>query len=310
MRHLREKRGALSLRAVGFFFGTTLCFTGCVLFQNRPALPKHAQGDGANGQVAAEADFTAGAVAADVIYLCGTTSETEAARRFAPRLIETLLRTGEPVAIGWDELEVTQQPLCDELREGQIGSDEFAARLAWPLSRSGLAANRDLLLQTLRMPVAQVALACPREILTKIRRGEPLSESERGIVPTEFVSRPGDFAEFADRASGISKLRRSNLDALYRTYVVARQTTAQNIIQYFAAHPRGKMVVFLRTDSLTDPRDVARYVTQKTRLRQMILDRSGVPPSTRPNLLTLLRSGRGGWLLKIVDGTPFAFSHA
>ena len=57
----------------------------------------------------------------------------------------------------------------------------------------------------------QVALGAPRDLLRKIRAGDPLSPAERALLPQDY--RPGAeaFDNFVDRVATSPRLRRYNL---------------------------------------------------------------------------------------------------
>ncbi|CAN5408201.1 hypothetical protein BH20VER3_BH20VER3_01850 [soil metagenome] len=159
--------------------------------------------------------------------------------------------------------------------------------------------------RALRPDLGQVALGSPRELLRKIRSGELLTREERAQLPRHYRPRPEAFDNFADRISTSPRLRRYNLERLYRAHLVAEQMIAEHIVRFMHDNPGVKLLVFLPNDAMIDPREVADYVAQKGSLQQMILDRSGGVPEPRPQLLARALGG----LLEIVNRAPKARRH-
>jgi hypothetical protein len=138
--------------------------------------------------------------------------------------------------------------------------------------------------------------------LRKIRAGEALSEEEHALLPKDFRARADAFDNFVDRISTSSRLRHYDVA---RLYLAAEQMIAENIVCFTRDHPNTKLLVFVPDDAMINPREVADFAAQKAALRQMILDRSGALPGTRPQLLARRRSGA----FEVVDRTPETRRH-
>jgi Haem-binding uptake, Tiki superfamily, ChaN len=269
--------------------------SGCGSFA-KPPLPKFALGEAPRR--ATEQDPNAARLrAAEVIYF-GLTKNAES--RPAWRVVETLQRGGQRVALGWSEVPVTQQPLLDRWEAQEISAPDLLDQLA-------LAARGEWLRQALRPDLRQVALGSPRGLLRKIRAGDALSSSERAFLPQGYRPSAEGFDNFVDRVATSPRLRRYNLPRLYRAHLAAEQMIAENIVRFRRDHPDLKLLVFLPDDIMIDPREVADYVAQKETVRQMILDRSGAQPETRPQLLAA--AARSGRALQIVDRAPETARH-
>ncbi|HEY3661597.1 MAG TPA: hypothetical protein VGL24_00415, partial [Chthoniobacterales bacterium] len=160
----------------------------------------------------------------------------------------------------------------------EISAQQLVEQLGAP-SRS------DWMRRALRPDLVQVALGSPRELLRKIQAGAALTESERALLPTDYRPRPEAFDNFVDRVSTSARLRRYNVEHLYRMHIAAEQIIAESIVRFMHDNPNVKLLVFLPDDAMINPREVADYAAQKTSLRQMILDRSQTSPGERPQLL-------------------------
>jgi hypothetical protein len=260
----------------------------------KPPLPKFALGP-APGPPAAEDANAARLQSADVIYF-GLTRKAESDPAW--QVVTTLQRGGRQVALGWSDLPVTQQPLLDRWAAQKISAPELLAQLDRPARTE----FRDALHSDLR----QVALGPPSGLLRKIRAGDPISPNERAFLPQDYSSSPEGYDNFVDRVDTSPRLRRYNLAHLYRAHLAAEQIIAENIVRFRRDHPDIKLLVFLPDDIMIDPREVADYVAQKENVRQMILDRAGAQPKTRPQLLAAARSGRA---LQIVNRAPKTARH-
>lgn len=249
------------------------CLSGCGTL-GKPALPKFATGE-APPPAPEDAAWAASVRRADVIYF-GITKSSAAESQPAWRIVETLQRGGARVALGWSELSTTQQPLLDQWQRQEISAQQLADQL-------GASQRSDWMRRALRPDLLQVALGSPRELLRKIRAGEPLNENERALLPTDYRPRPEAFDNFVDQVATSPRLRRYNAERLYRAHLAAEQMIAENIVRFMRDHANVKLLVFLPNDAMINPREVADYAAQKSSLRQMILDRS--PPGEKPQLL-------------------------
>ncbi|MEO8440118.1 MAG: ChaN family lipoprotein [Spartobacteria bacterium] len=263
----------------------------------KPPLPKFATGEAPRPALPASQKMAAPIRRADVIYF-GLTSKSAAESAPAWRIVGTLQESGGRVALGWSELPVGRQPLLDQWQRQEISAQQLVDQL-------GVAQRSDWMERALRPGVAQVALGAPRELLRKLRAGDALTEEERAALPTNFRPRAEAFDNFVDRVSTSSRLRRYNIDHLYRAHLAAEQSIAENIVRFVQENPGTKLLVFLPDDAMINPREVADYVAQKAPLQQMILDRPERSPNERPQLLARRRSGP----LEIVDRTPKTRGH-
>lgn len=242
----------------------------------RPPLPKFATGE-APSPGPSDETWAAGVRRADVIFF-GLTKRSAAESQPAWRIVETLQQGGARVAIGWSELPATRQPLLDQWQRQEISAQQLIDQL-------GVPPRGDWIRRALRPDLVQVALGSPHELLRKIRAGEALNAEERALLPAHFRAPPDALESFAERVSTSPRLRRYNLERLYRAHLAAEQVIADNIVRFMGDNPGVKLLVFLPDDAIINPREVAGYVAQKSSLRQMILDRSQSLPAERPQLL-------------------------
>ncbi len=246
----------------------------------KPPLPKFAAAEAPRPPTAEEAG-AARLRGADVIYF-GLTKSSMADSRPAWRIVETLQRGAHRVALGWAEVPATQQPLFDRWQRQEISAQDLLGQLVAP-------GRNEWLRRGLRPDLLQVALGAHRELLGKLRAGEALSSAERALLPQNYRPGPDAFDYFVERVSASPRLRRYDLPRLYRAHLAAEQMIAENIVRFRRDHPDAKLLVFLPDDVMINPQEVADYVAQKGPLQQMILDRSGAPAATRPQLLADIR---------------------
>jgi hypothetical protein len=266
--------------------------SGCTA-PGKPPLPKFATGE-APLKEPADDTWAATVRRADVIYF-GLTKRSVVDSEPAWRVVNALQRSGARVALGWTEFPAAQQPLLDQWQRQEISWQQLLDQLGAP-------ARGDWLRPALRPDLVQVALGSPRELLSKIRAGDALTEEERARLPKNYRSRPDAFDNFVDRVSTSPHLRRYNVAHLYRAHLAAEQVIAENIVRFRYDNPNVKLLVFLPDDVMVNPREVADYVAQKASVRQMILDRSEALPGERSPLLTRRRDGP----LEVVNCAPGA----
>jgi len=250
--------------------------SGCGSFGKAP-LPKMPAAETTTQRSPAEEAWAIKLRGADVIYF-GLTKSWTAEEKPAWQMIEILQRTGQRVALGWAELPAQQQPLLDQWQRQEISVAQLVDQLAAP-------EHGELLRRALRPDLAQVALGSSRELLAKIRAGGALSEEERTVMPSGFRSRPEMFENFVDSLTTSSRLRRYNVNRLYRAHLVAEETIAENIVRFIRETPSVKLLVFVPDDLMINPREIADFVAQKMPLRQMILDRAHSWPNEQRQLL-------------------------
>jgi hypothetical protein len=198
------------------------------------------------------------------------------------RILEILQGSGQRVALGWPQLAAAQQPLLDRWQRQEISTAQLLEELA-PVRRDNLLGH------ALRPDLGQVALGSSRELLTKIRGGQALSQEEQTSLPNGFRPPPDSLQNFTDRVTASSRLRRYSIRRLYRAHLVAEETIAENILTFMRDNPNTKLLVFVPEDLLIDPQEIAGFVSQKMPLRQMILDRQHSVPNERSRLLASVR---------------------
>ncbi|HEY2714115.1 MAG TPA: ChaN family lipoprotein [Chthoniobacterales bacterium] len=262
----------------------------------KPPLPKFATGE-APPRPSPDDAWIARLRQADVIYFCLTKRAT-ADNQQAWRVLEHFRQSGEQVAFGWSMLSVAQQPLFDRWRRQEITRTQLLERLP-------AAMREDWAPSALRADLPQVALGGSGELLRKIRDGEALTAEEIALLPRDYRSRPESFDNFVDRVSGSNGLRRYNFAQLYRAHLAAEQMIAENVLRFTREHAGTKLIVFLPNDLLIESQEIADYVAQKASLRQMILDRRGLPNEPHPQLLASWCGGR----LQVVDRAPRTARH-
>lgn len=264
--------------------------SGCGTLGQAP-LPKFAVGEAPRPAPGEEA-WAAKLRGTDVVYF-GLTKRSTTDRQPAWRIVETWQHSGQRVALGWTEIPSTQQPLLDQWQRQEISAPQLLDQLTAP-------GRGEWLRRALRPDLLQVALGSPGNLLRKIRAGEALSDEERALLPKDYRPRPEAFDNFADRVSTSSRLRRYDVERLYRAHLAAEQMIAENIVRFRRDNPNAKLLVFLPNDAMINPREVADFAAQKMPLRQMILDRS---EGSREGRTQLLASGRSG-AFEIVNRAP------
>jgi uncharacterized iron-regulated protein len=269
--------------------------TSCGIFQGKPALPRNPVVETVSDS--SQNQFTAAMARADVIYFQDDRQVANSGQNTELKILDALQAHDARLAIGWASVDLTQQALLNQWQEQKISAEELLAHLPSAEVAQMAPADVDLVRQTLRPDIAQLALGCPRDFFTKVRLGEKLSDEERAMIPSGFTTPPNDFENFSDEISDVPRLRRYNIRDLYRACRISEQMAAETIVKYITENPRTKLLVILHRGYRINPRNVSHYVAEKGKLRQLILDRSSGLAPARPNLLTLGSGSRHGCLL-------------
>ncbi|MGI8820248.1 MAG: hypothetical protein ACR2ID_05190 [Chthoniobacterales bacterium] len=253
---------------VALAFACALFSQGCGSFPGNPPLPKQASIEH-GARPTAETDYSAVVENADVIYFPSDRAAFGSRAEPAALLLDAMQRAGTPFAIAWDIVDVSQQPLLEQIAAAPTSAarDEVIARLE--IGGSGRA--REHCRSVLRDPrfatVRQIPLRWTAAMAAMLESGQRLSAVEERELPHGFTS--------PESASG-------------RTRAVMQQFAAEQIVRHFntSAAP-GKLLVFLQHADLAAGQGVPFYVAQKLSVRQLVLD-SQDASRRQPSLLTRL----------------------
>lgn len=272
---------------------------GCV---SGPPLPKRAALETA-GAPALPTDFAAIVAGADIIYFPVERAASAGRSEPAALLLEAFQNSGGPVAIGWDLIDGTQQPLLDEIAAAPARArEQLVSRLE--LAGNGRAREhcRAVLRQTGAPGVRHLALRLPESVSEKLRIGAVLTPEEQLLVTTRFNPPAAGLEKFATQMTAAESLSGRDVAAAYRARAAAQQFAAGQIVRHFEGGGGGKLLVFVHAADVESGTGIPFYVAQKLQLRQLVLG-----PSTQRNdaakLLTRAH-GHGRGRLDVVDGTP------
>lgn len=274
---------------------------------SRPPLPKRAALETA-ATPALSTDYAATVAGADIIYFPSERAASAGRSEPAALLLEAFENTGTPIAIGWDLIDTTQQPLLDQIAAAPISArEELAARVEVGGSGRSREHCRAVLRYAAAPGIRHLALKLPEATLEKLKLGGVLTPDEQAQVATRFNAPAAGLERFAEQMTAAESLSGQNVAAAYRAHAMGQQFGASQIVRHFETGGSGKMLVFLRTADLESGQGVPFYVAQKLQLRQLILG-----PNSRRNeaakLLTrALRDGSRGF--DVVDGSPGAVRH-
>lgn len=276
--------------------------SSCAFFQGKPALPKRASIESFPQSNAGE-DFAGLIKNADIIYFPVEQLASSGASEPAWKLTEALQRSGVPFALAFDVIDAEQQPL---LEAGPAAGRSVEALLA-QLTIFGSGRDRGNCLALLRksvpLGIAHLALRCPHEIIMKMRSGTTLTAAEEQRVPHDFNAPAGGLESFAEQFPNLRHLSEGEMSALYRSQAAAREFAAARIIQFVRAREGAKLLVFAHRRDLETIHGVPFFVTQKVKVRQLVLDAEAAARA-RPNLLTWKNAAGEGGRGEIVDNTP------
>ncbi|MDQ6656039.1 MAG: hypothetical protein M3Y80_09530 [Verrucomicrobiota bacterium] len=260
--------------AAGFAtLASAMLFQSCGSFSSNPPLPQQASIEH-SARPTAETDFNAIVPNADIVYFPSDRAVFGSRAEPAALLLDAMQRTTAPFAIAWDLIDVTQQPLLDQLPAATNEAARESIIRKLDIGGSGRAREhcRSVLRDRRFAAVRQIALRWPAELAAKLAAAQPLSPDEERALPHGFNAPPFEVA--ANRPD-------------LRVHVLEQQFSADQIVSYFnEAGGTGKLLVFLQPQDLTAGQGVPFYVGQKARLRQMVLDSAA--NSRAPGIVTQL----------------------
>ncbi len=263
-----------------------IVFDSCSTFSRQPPLPKRASIE-LGTQPNAETDYASLIAEADVVYFPRDRAAFGARSEPAALLLAAFQGTGSPFAFAWDLIDATQQPLLDQLPQSAEGGRES---LIGQLELAGSGRAREYCRSVLRdarlAGNRHLALRFPIVIGAKVRAGETLAPEDLGQLPEGYSPPTGSFADFADRLSSSRGFDQKSAAQAYRAQMIAQQFAAEQIVRHFrSTNEPGRLLVFLREEDLSAGAGVPYYVTQKIKLRQLVLD-SGETGAAPARLLT------------------------
>ena len=258
-----------------------LAIVGCT---GKPPLPKYASVEGSARPSSAE-NFAALVPEADVVYFPIESASHGGRSDPAAMLLEALRKTGAPIAIAWDLIDGSQQPVLDQLQSAPgAARDELIAQL----ELGGTGRAREFARSVFRAPenaaIRHIALAAAPALVAKVRAGETLVPDEQTQLPHGFRAPSGDFEAFVERVTP-ARAAGGDITAIYRAHLFAEQFAAEAIARHFASGAGGKLLVFLSQSDLEPGRGVPFFVTQKAQVRQLVLG-SDRQANRRGKLLT------------------------
>jgi hypothetical protein len=251
---------------------------GCELFSPKPALPRQAAS-------AANPDELMSAVArADIIYFPIET--------FGPaehpvwKIMALFKRRDESFSIAWQGIEIDQQSILEEV----VGKPDQLEKALDLLDWSGVRSNREYSKSILRATpgIRHMAIGAPRLIEAKIRSGTRLNSEERGMVPHGYQAPPNGLANFMEEFASRRRLPGAGITNLYHAHLFAEQFAAERIVAFMRENAGIKLLVFVRKQDMGGQGDLAYFVAQKLRVRQIKVE---VNPRGRTDLITSSRSG-------------------
>jgi hypothetical protein len=264
-----------------------LSLSGCGMF-GKPALPRRASIDPLRD--AAVDDFASRIKRAEVIYF-----PVENLDRSVADLIRALRDDAKPFAIAWQDLSADDQVILDQLSATQTGDPSVGDRLAGNASGQSRESRKSVLRATADLP--QLAMGLPKTLRLKLQSGHSLSAEERLLLPDGYRVPSGGFEKFAGEPEGPRDLRNGNIPKSYRIHLLAKVFAAEKIVAYLKAHPGGRLLIFLRRRDLEGTGSVPDFVTQKIKVRQVILDVGHGANGERPRLITNAARNRLGFVL-------------
>jgi uncharacterized iron-regulated protein len=189
--------------------------------------------------------------------------------RLQEQIIRALHRRKQPLTVGMEMIDVTQQAALDDYLGKKIRWREFASRTAFDRGWGRTSpAYEHIISWCRRNGVPIIGLNAPDTITRKLSRNQPLTAEEKQIVPN-YPEPRGAFEQF--RAAMAGHQKRGGLHHYFEAQRAWDQTMAGRILAWLPDHC-GTLVVLLGRFHADARTAVPWYVARSSSARQIILD--------------------------------------
>jgi aminopeptidase N len=212
-------------------------------------------------------DVLAGLERARVIYIAEKHDEPSH-HQLQERIIRSLHQRGQPLAVGMEMIDVTQQGATDAYLKKAVSWNEFSRRTDFDRGWAKTSpAYRRILAWCQSNGVPVIGLNAPRALTRKLAQNQPLTAEEAQSIP-DFPEPPGGFKQFQRAMAGHSTS--SSLRRYYQAQRAWDKTMAAGILAWLPHHP-GTLIVLLGRFHADPKTGVPWYVAQKSRALQILL---------------------------------------
>jgi uncharacterized iron-regulated protein len=216
---------------------------------------------------------------ADVIYV-GETHDDPADHQFQLEIIGGLLTRKTKFAIGWEMFDQTQQGALNARAAQATSLEELLAETDfqrhWGIYSP---VYRQILQMSGSAKIPNLALNAAPELPRKVARGEPLTDKEKGMMPSGFVSSEQGYQNFVAMMGGHPGTPENALRPFFAAQNVWDQTMASQILRFKARNPKLLLVVLTGRGHVSGGFGIPFYVHQKAAgLKQIVLLREEINP--------------------------------
>lgn len=253
--------------------------------QNRAlALPRQAGPVPVNSPrqpTAAEQAYWDQLAPARVIYI-GETHNSNSDHEYQWDVLKGLKARGTHCTVGWEMFDFTQQELVDQWSARQLTTEAFLQKTDFQAHWGTSSVMYEKILRwSLAEGVPSVALNAPAALSHKLALGQALDASEKAMLPSGFHPLPGGYEHFTEQMAG-SPHAGAETRHLFQAQLLWEQTMATRIVEFLAAHPDEKLVVFIGRGHVEDGFGVPAFVMQKTDASQLVVYPGGSPSGVHP----------------------------
>lgn len=196
-----------------------------------------------------EASFKSVVWKSDVIYTGNSCGQMKTPS--APLEILKALRIarGTKIAVGFEELDISQQILLDDYSSGKISEDEFLSKTGWDKNRDCVGARHKPLLDfIISNKLRALALNIPERIAENIARTglAGLGEEDKKLVPAAInVSKNKKYLEFLKNSftPGADADKPASLDNYLTSVAAGNETMGLRIADFINTNPGWSVLI-------------------------------------------------------------------
>lgn len=209
--------------------------------EEKPPAPREYWLDLYSGEESAESAMVADLTSVDVVY-AGEIHTLDRHHATQAYLLRKLIEAGGPVALGLEQVEVTDQPALDRFNRKELDFDAFAKEIDWAKKWRNFEQYRELCELAQEHGVEVIALNAPAKIVRQVgRQGlATLPKEEREQLPKEINTDDPIYARLMNLLLSVhASIDPEKLQPIFEAQVVRDESMAEQVVRALET-PEGK----------------------------------------------------------------------